>query len=192
MSYWTYTDLFEEPGPPPTPFHGGFGLMNREGIRKPAYFAYKYLHALQGGEVSVADTSAFVARDAARVAAVIWDWEQPDQRVSNKPFYTRLVPATPAAPIAFCVAHIAPGNYRLRIYRTGYRANDPLSAYVDMGMPASLTAQQLGDLQSLTRDVAETDNVIKVGKSGAWARRVPMRSNDVILVTLDPVSHTRH
>lgn len=25
MSYWTYTDLFEEPGPPPTPFHGGFG-----------------------------------------------------------------------------------------------------------------------------------------------------------------------
>ena len=38
MSYWTYTDLFEEPGPPPTPFHGGFGLLNREGIRKPAYF----------------------------------------------------------------------------------------------------------------------------------------------------------
>src|ERR1039458_2876024 len=27
MSYWTYTDLFEEPGPPPTPFHGGFGLL---------------------------------------------------------------------------------------------------------------------------------------------------------------------
>ena len=36
-SYWTYTDLFEEPGPPPTPFHGGFGLLNREGIRKPAF-----------------------------------------------------------------------------------------------------------------------------------------------------------
>jgi hypothetical protein len=48
MSYWTYTDLFEEPGPPPTPFHGGFGLMNREGIRKPAWFAYKYLHAVRG------------------------------------------------------------------------------------------------------------------------------------------------
>src|SRR3954467_2997071 len=28
MSYWTYSDLFEEPGPPPTPFHGGFGLIN--------------------------------------------------------------------------------------------------------------------------------------------------------------------
>ena len=51
MSYWTYTDLFEEPGPPPTPFHGGFGLLNREGIRKPAYFAYKYLHAVRGNEI---------------------------------------------------------------------------------------------------------------------------------------------
>ena len=48
MSYWTYTDLFEEPGPPTAPFQGGFGLLNPQGIRKPAYFAYKYLHALQG------------------------------------------------------------------------------------------------------------------------------------------------
>ena len=48
MSYWTYTDLFEEPGPPTAPFQGGFGLLNPQGIRKPAYFAYKYLHALAG------------------------------------------------------------------------------------------------------------------------------------------------
>ena len=48
MSYWTYSDLFEEPGPPTASFQGGFGLLNREGIRKPAFFAYKYLHALEG------------------------------------------------------------------------------------------------------------------------------------------------
>ena len=28
MSYWTYTDMFYEAGPPPAPFHGGFGLIN--------------------------------------------------------------------------------------------------------------------------------------------------------------------
>ena len=37
MSYWTCSDLFEESGPPPASFHGGFGLLNREGIRKPAF-----------------------------------------------------------------------------------------------------------------------------------------------------------
>ena len=35
MSYWTFTDIFEEAGPPPTPFHGGFGLMNMHGLKKP-------------------------------------------------------------------------------------------------------------------------------------------------------------
>jgi len=62
MSYWTYSDLFEEPGPPPTPFHGGFGLLNREGIRKPAYFAYKYLHELRGDEIDVQDSECFRRR----------------------------------------------------------------------------------------------------------------------------------
>jgi xylan 1,4-beta-xylosidase len=55
MSYWTYTDLFEEPGPPSASFQGGFGLLNREGIRKPAFFAYKYLRALQGDSIATGD-----------------------------------------------------------------------------------------------------------------------------------------
>lgn len=28
MSYWTFTDIFEEAGPRMTPFHGGFGMLN--------------------------------------------------------------------------------------------------------------------------------------------------------------------
>jgi beta-xylosidase len=31
MSYWTFTDIFEENGPVPSPFHGGFGLINFQG-----------------------------------------------------------------------------------------------------------------------------------------------------------------
>ncbi|HKE93234.1 MAG TPA: hypothetical protein VKB34_02925, partial [Povalibacter sp.] len=69
MSYWAYTDLFEEPGPPPTPFHGGFGLLNREGIRKSAFFAYKYLHALRGREIPSADAESILATDGANTAA---------------------------------------------------------------------------------------------------------------------------
>lgn len=60
MSYWTYTDLFEEPGPPTAPFQGGFGLLNPEGIRKPAFFAYKYLNALGGKNVSANDAQAML------------------------------------------------------------------------------------------------------------------------------------
>jgi len=34
MSYRTFTDIFEENGPVPRPFHGGFGLINFQGFRK--------------------------------------------------------------------------------------------------------------------------------------------------------------
>ena len=61
MSYWTYSDLFEEPGPPTASFQGGFGLLNREGIRKPAFFAYKYLHALQGDSIAASDPEAMLS-----------------------------------------------------------------------------------------------------------------------------------
>lgn len=43
-SYWTFTDIFEENYLSSIPFHGGFGLMNINGIPKPAYRAYELLH----------------------------------------------------------------------------------------------------------------------------------------------------
>jgi len=86
MSYWTHTDLFEEPGPPTAPFQGGFGLLNPQGIRKPAFFAYKYIHALQGESLKTTDPQAMLATQDGDVAAVIWDFEQPDQKVSNRSF----------------------------------------------------------------------------------------------------------
>jgi xylan 1,4-beta-xylosidase len=184
MSYWTYTDLFEEPGPPPTPFHGGFGLINREGIRKPAYFAYKYLHALRGKEIPSSDAESFIATDGMTTSAVIWEWDQPQQAVSNRPFYTKLVPnsAAPTARLAF--KHLTPGVYRLQVKRTGFRANDAYSAYIEMGMPASLSAQQLSKLRELTRDQPEIDRKVTIGANGEFMLEIPMRSNDVVLATL--------
>ena len=46
LSYWVFTDIFEEAGPGPEAFHGGFGLLNMHGIKKPAYHAYRFLNQL--------------------------------------------------------------------------------------------------------------------------------------------------
>jgi len=43
------------------------------------------------------------------------------------------------------------------VYRTGFRANDAYSAYIDMGKPTALSAPQLDELKQLTRDLPETD-----------------------------------
>lgn len=185
MSYWTYSDLFEEPGPPPTPFHGGFGLLTREGIRKPAYFAYKYLHAVRGNEIPVEDSQTFAAADRGGIAAVIWDFQQPPQNVSNRPFYSRIVSSAAAPAVELKFSHLNAGSYRLEVHRTGFRANDAYSAYIDMGMPRELTAAQLEELRKLTRDMPESGRVVRIGKSGSCEFSLPMRSNDVVLITLE-------
>jgi xylan 1,4-beta-xylosidase len=187
MSYWTYTDLFEEPGPPPTPFHGGFGLLTREGIRKPAFFAYKYLHALRGREIPCSDGETLIAIDGMRLAALIWDWVQPEQKVSNRPFFTKVQPASAAPTVRLTLTHLTPGPYRLQIRRTGFRANDAYTAYLEMGAPKDLSTGQLGQLNALTRDVPETTHGVRIKSDGALTLNVPMQTNDIALVTLEPV-----
>jgi len=186
MSYWAYTDLFEEAGPPPTPFHGGFGLINREGIRKPTWFAHKYLNQIVGREIPSTDPLVWASVDDQRIAVLAWDWQQPHQELSNTPFYTRKLPAGSAAPLAIRLKHVVPGGYHLRVHRTGYLKNDPMSLYIDMGKPKDLSAEQLSKLQAATADVAEQDRTVTVGKDGVLNVDLPMRSNDVVLVTLEP------
>jgi xylan 1,4-beta-xylosidase len=188
MSYWTYTDLFEEAGPPPSPFHGGFGLLTPEGIRKPAFFAYKYLNALKGQEIPSADTAALASADGARTAVLVWDWQQPDQQQTNRNFFGKPVPATESRPVQLSLAHVPPGSYRLQLRRTGYRANDAQTAYLEMGSPKALDAAQLLKLQELTTDKAEVDQVVQVKAGARLEWKLNMRSNDVVLVTLDPAN----
>ena len=46
ISYWTFTDVFEEGGAGIGPFHGGFGLVNEQGIHKPTFHAMAMLARL--------------------------------------------------------------------------------------------------------------------------------------------------
>jgi xylan 1,4-beta-xylosidase len=95
-----------------------------------------------------------------------------------------VVPTSASKPAALRLRHLKPGRYYLRVYRTGYRANDAYSAYLDMGAPKTLTPDQVGRLQALTRDLPETERMVTVGRKGAFDFSVPMRANDVVLVTL--------
>jgi len=185
MSYWTYTDLFEEPGPPTAPFQGGFGLMNPQGIRKPAWFAYKYLNAVRGRDIACDDGQVFAARDGDKVTVLAYAWRQPEQAVSNRPYYTRPHPPADAPPLRVRLTGLKSGSYRLWVRRTGYRANDAYSAYIDMGMPSTLTAAQLAQLQSLSADRPEIEKTIKA--RGAATIDLPMRANDIVLIELEPV-----
>jgi xylan 1,4-beta-xylosidase len=186
MSYWTYSDLFEEAGPPPTPFHGGFGLMTRDGIRKPSWFAYKYLNQLRGREIPLRDEQAVAVVDGKRTGLLLWNYRYPDQKISNRPFYTKVLPAKADTPASVRFSGLRPGQYRLTVKRTGFKSNDAHTRFLEMGSPKDLTAGQLAELQRLTRDLPEASRTIAIGRHGRYSMQVPLRTNDVVLLLLQP------
>jgi xylan 1,4-beta-xylosidase len=64
LSYWTFTDIFEEGGAGDAAFHGGFGMVNYQGIVKPTFHAYRFLHQL-GDQLLARTDGAVLTRDSA-------------------------------------------------------------------------------------------------------------------------------
>ncbi|MBO3751240.1 beta-xylosidase [Streptosporangiaceae bacterium NEAU-GS5] len=77
ISYWTFTDVFEEGGAGIGPFHGGFGLMNEGGIHKPTFHAFAMLERL-GDRLLLATSDGVVTRDSrtSAVSAVFFNYPE--------------------------------------------------------------------------------------------------------------------
>src|SRR4029077_19566681 len=62
MSYWTFSDVFEEQGVVKTPFYGGFGLLAEDSIPKPSFTVFTCLHELGASRRDMNSASALLPR----------------------------------------------------------------------------------------------------------------------------------
>ncbi len=191
MSYWAFTDQFEEPGPPHEPFHGGFGLLNVDGLRKPAYFAYKFLNELYPAEIPVEGSRVIATRKGSNVRVLLWDYSPPKADSPNIPFYMRDLPASnlPDATISF--KGLAQGVYKVSRVGTGWNRNDVYGAYLKLGKPAGtgahLSSEILSKLSSSSMGELEQLPNLVVSETGSAEIRLPMRTNDVWLLKLEKI-----
>jgi xylan 1,4-beta-xylosidase len=74
LSYWVFTDIFEESGAGHSIFHGGFGMINFQGIPKPAFHAYRFLNQLGETELARDEHSIVTLRADGRIAILIWNY----------------------------------------------------------------------------------------------------------------------
>jgi xylan 1,4-beta-xylosidase len=186
MSYWVFTDIFEENGPPMTPFHGGFGLLNFQGIKKPAYFAYQFMNRLGATELQNADAQSWICRDEKGGAQILlWDLTRlADVTVPNQTVFRKLEPAKPKGSVRVNLANVPPGNYRLALRQVGFEKNDAYSAYLKIGAPSQLTRAQEEKLRVVSTGKPDFERDIKIGVDGNFNETLPLRENDVLLLTL--------
>jgi xylan 1,4-beta-xylosidase len=85
MSYWTFSDVFEEQGVVKTPLYGGYGLIAVDDIPKPAYDVFQLLHKLGDERISVNSDSALLTRkNDGNLVLAIWNYAPPDQAGSPR------------------------------------------------------------------------------------------------------------
>ena len=189
MSYWTFTDIFEEAGPRWEAFHGGFGLMNYQDIKKPAYYAYQFLNRLGQTELKNSDSSSWICTDnAGGVQMLVWDFTNtfPATNMINQVFYKRDLPAKPKDKITLQLSHVPKGNYAVEFFKIGYRVNDPYATYRDLGSPAQLTKAQVAEIKSKNSGATLEAKTVKITRDGKFAQQFELRENEVVLVTLKP------
>lgn len=85
MSYWTFSDVFEEQGVVKTPFYGGFGLIAAADIPKPAFDAFKLLHQLGDQRIALdSDSALLTRRKNGTLVLAVWNYAPPGQAGSSK------------------------------------------------------------------------------------------------------------
>ena len=74
LSFWTFSDVFEEGGPIPKPFEGHFGLRAEGGINKPSYYDFALLHRLGNAKLTTDSPEMIVTRrEDGTLAIAIWN-----------------------------------------------------------------------------------------------------------------------
>jgi len=133
MSYWSFSDVFEEQGVVKTPFYGGFGLIAEDGIPKPAFNAFKLLHKLGEERIQLDSDSALLTRrkDGTLVLAV-WNYAPPEEAGSSRTITLQLK-GTSAT--------------RAVISRLDASHGDVHPAYEKMGSPRYPTQGQIQELR---------------------------------------------
>jgi xylan 1,4-beta-xylosidase len=161
MSYWTFSDVFEEQGVVKTPFYGGFGLLAERSIPKPAFNAFALLHKLGEQRLALASDSALATRrHDGSLAIALWNYAPPDGTGER---YTTPAQAGPPRLFSLQFKGLA-SRQRATLWRLDRDHGNVLKAFDAMGRPAFPSRRQLAQLQAAGRQAPSESASLRGGK----------------------------
>ena len=144
MGFWTFTDLFEEFRLKQKLFHGGFGLVTYNGIKKASYHAFEFLSKL-GKEVLYKDNGLIVTKKG----------EDYQLLFHNYCHYNHLYSSLDRSQISHLNRYdvfkesiereynlslkVNRGKYQLEKFRVNGESGSSFDAWVKMGAPENLS-----------------------------------------------------
>lgn len=186
LAFWSFTDVFEESIVPSSHFYGGFGLMNRDGLRKPSYYAFELLHRL-GDQIIARGDGYFATRHSdGSVQLLLYHYVHVDQLFAsgdwselsdmnryavfeekgNKRFHIRLEGLV--------------GSYKMTSYLLDREHGSVFDEWVRLGTPQFLTEEELHYLDARSGPVMNTR---MIHAEQGWQQEVTLSPHGVMLLT---------
>jgi xylan 1,4-beta-xylosidase len=173
MSYWTFSDVFEEGGVVKTPFWGGFGLRAVGGIPKPAFNAFALLHQLGEHRFGAQAPQALLTRrDDGTLVVALWNYRE----VGAKD--------VPPRHVALTLAHSGARSASVQVLDAEH--GNFAGAYARMGAPRYPTRQQIQELQ---KAAALPPPVVRTLAGQKLSLDIP--PDGLVLVTVAPPRHVK-
>ncbi len=162
MSYWTFTDIFEEAGGGQLPFHGGFGMLTAHGIPKPTYHGYRFLTEL-GDELLARTDVGALTRDGVtgRVTGIVYHYPAEvtltvPASIDTREHADRTLATGRERTVRVHVAGV-PAGTRFRVETLSPQAGNAIAAWDALGSPVNPSREDVAAIRAAAEalDVAE-------------------------------------
>lgn len=189
-SWWVLSDVFEEEKyREDEPLIGCMGLISREGIKKPAYNAYKFLAQMGHQQLALVAEGApgvngmAALDDGGGIQVIVYNGQNPGAGPSDGTYYTETGPAE----IGITLTNLDPNvSYDVREYRIDDTHGNVYKMWQDMGRPkmADLTE---ADWQSFRDNMESPEESVGDALCGSTlSKTVSLPSPGVYFLTLTP------
>lgn len=174
ISKYCKSDIFEESDVPKSVFHGGFGLVALNSIKKPTFYTFEFF-SKAGKELLYRDEHLIVTKAGDKYVIIGWNWhDMRDHKPSPDESYILSLPSI--------------GKQALLVKKDvgGSHAN-PMQTWSNMGKPRSLDKEQLIILQAASEPLQTDAKLLE--ENGVYEVEVTIPCNHLCMLEITPVKN---
>ncbi|MDW5290303.1 GH39 family glycosyl hydrolase [Formosa sp. PL04] len=169
LAFWTFTDIFEEKGGAESIFHGGFGMINYQGLVKPSFHAYRMLHQL-GDEELFKNDYLFVSKDSANGKIIALAYNYPEDHYKAVPSSIKKIEKYENGKprqLDLTISDLKPG-VMFKVEVLDSESGNIFNYWEDMGKPEPPTREQIKVMKEYAENLntelftADSKGVVKI------------------------------
>ncbi|SHJ18724.1 xylan 1,4-beta-xylosidase [Clostridium amylolyticum] len=160
LGYWTFTDLMEEQKLGISSFHGGFGLINKEGLKKASYYGY-YLLSKLGDSIIKRGEDYIVTKKDDSIQILAYNYAFFDElflhgdvsALTHKDRYS-IYENKPLKEIEFTLNGLE-GDYKITSYKLNREHGSVYDEWIKLGAQENMNFEEISYLQGISKPKME-------------------------------------